>query len=92
MAFRELIGNAVGHTTTYGYEKYLGLPAVIGRAKKAAFADIVGRVQARLEGWKERMFSQAGREILIKVVIRRSQRITCPSFYSLKLYAKSLIF
>lgn len=42
-----------------GYDGYLSLPAMVGRAKLATFAGILGRVQARLEGWKERMPSQA---------------------------------
>jgi hypothetical protein len=60
----------VGEADTQGYERYLGLPAMVGRAKFAIFAGILGRVQARLEGWKGRMLSQEGREILLKVVIQ----------------------
>jgi hypothetical protein len=68
-AFRELIGFNVGETAIRGYEKYLGLLAMVGWAKTSAFASIVGKVQARLEGWKERLLSQAGRKILLKAAI-----------------------
>jgi len=69
-AFRELIGSNVGETAIRSYEKYLGLPAMVGREKTSAFASIVGKVQARLDGWKERLLSQAGRKILLKAAIQ----------------------
>jgi hypothetical protein len=48
----------------------LGLPPVVGRAKRRAFNEIKDRVWWRLQGWKEKLLSQAGREILIKAVIQ----------------------
>lgn len=52
------------------YEKYLGLPSFIGRAKKASFTQIKERVWAKMQGWKEKLLSQAGKEIMIKAVIQ----------------------
>jgi hypothetical protein len=43
---------------------------MVGREKTSAFASIVGKVQARLDGWKERLLSQAGRKILLKAAIQ----------------------
>ena len=50
------------------YEKYLGLPSFVGRAKYSSFAQINERVWSKLKGWKEKLISQAGREVLIKAV------------------------
>ena len=50
------------------YEKYLGLPAVVGRNKKASLNFIKERVWSKLQGWKEKLLSQAGREALLKAV------------------------
>jgi hypothetical protein len=50
------------------YERYLGLPSFIGRAKYSSFAQIKERVWSKLKGWKEKLISQAGREVLIKSV------------------------
>ncbi|XP_075663092.1 uncharacterized protein LOC142632603 [Castanea sativa] len=44
------------------YEKYLGLPSLVGRKKKASLLFIKERVAAKLQGWKEQLLSQAGRE------------------------------
>ncbi len=59
-----------GASNTAHFEKYLGLPAVVGRNKTQAFKGIRDRVVKRLEGWKERLLSKAGKEVLIKAVIQ----------------------
>ena len=50
------------------YEKYLGLPSLIGRNRAESFAQIKERVWHKLKGWKEKLLFQAGREVLIKAV------------------------
>lgn len=50
--------------------KYLGIPSNWGQTKKQVFAWILARVERKLEGWKERLISTAGKEILIKTVIQ----------------------
>uniref|UniRef100_A0A2N9GN60 Reverse transcriptase zinc-binding domain-containing protein n=1 Tax=Fagus sylvatica TaxID=28930 RepID=A0A2N9GN60_FAGSY len=49
-------------------EKYLGLPPMVGRNKKLAFAELKDRVFRKFVGWKEKLLLQAGREVLIKAV------------------------
>ena len=51
------------------YEKYLGLLAVVGRNKKESLNDIRERVWNKLQGWKERLLSQVGKEVLLKAVV-----------------------
>ena len=43
------------------YEKYLGLPSLVGRGKKASFNYIKERVWRKLQGWEGKLLSQARR-------------------------------
>ena len=67
------------------YEKYLGLPSFIGRNRSESFTQIKERVWQKLKGWKEKLLSQAGREILIKAV---AQAILTYSMSCFRLPAK----
>ena len=77
---QESIKQALGAETVLEYEKYLGQPSIVGRNKKAAFSPIIERVWSKLKVWKEKMMSQARKEILIKAMClltpkcRRSQQ------------------
>ena len=66
---REII-DFLGVAEIKEYEKYLRLPAVVGKNKKASLNYIKERVWAKLQGWKEKLLSQAGREVLLKVVVQ----------------------
>ncbi|KAK9998718.1 hypothetical protein SO802_018321 [Lithocarpus litseifolius] len=52
------------------YEKYLGLPSFVGRQKKACFTKIKECIWAKMQGWKEKLLSQAGKEVMIKAVVQ----------------------
>jgi hypothetical protein len=69
-AFKDHIQSVMGVAVTKGYEKYLGLLALVVHSKLKAFASIQECVQKLLDGWNERFLSQAGKEILIKAVIQ----------------------
>ena len=66
---REIL-NFLGVPKIKEYEKYLGLPTVMGRKKKASLNYIKERVWTKLQGWKEKLLLQAGREVLLKAVIQ----------------------
>jgi hypothetical protein len=55
---------------TEKYEKYLELPTLVGRSRLKAFKGIKDKVWARVNDWKVHFLSQAGKEMLIKVVIQ----------------------
>lgn len=58
---QEAIKNSLRVLAIQHYEKYLGLPSFIGKNKKACFTKIKERVWAKMQGWKEKLLSQAGR-------------------------------
>ena len=64
------IKNVLGVNEIRSYEKYLGLPSLVGRGKKASFNYIKERVWRKLQGWEGKLLSQAGREVLIKAIVQ----------------------
>ncbi|KAL5565174.1 hypothetical protein UlMin_028338 [Ulmus minor] len=52
------------------HDKYLGLSTFAGRCKRELFSFIKSIVWSKVKGWNSSMFSQAGKETLIKVVLQ----------------------
>jgi len=50
------------------FSKYLGMPTNIGRSKRQIFDYIQERIWKKLNGWKEKHLSFAGRSTLIQAV------------------------
>ncbi len=57
-----------GFTVVPAYERYLGVPAMVGQKKKGYFQELQHRFMKKLNGWYTKGFSRAGKEVLIKVV------------------------
>jgi hypothetical protein len=62
------IHNIFPYTANPQSSSYLGLPIMIGKSKKVAFQGIMDKVNSKIEGWKAKSLSQAGRLTLIKAV------------------------
>ena len=62
------------------YEKYLGLLAFMGRRKRASFNYIKDQVWGKLQGWKEKLLSQADKEVLLKAVVQAIQTFAMRCF------------
>ncbi|XP_043717788.1 uncharacterized protein LOC122665701 [Telopea speciosissima] len=52
-----------------GLSKYLSLPNQFGVSKKEVFNDIKERTLNRLQGWKGKLLSHAGKEVLLKPAV-----------------------
>ncbi|GAU46451.1 hypothetical protein TSUD_402180 [Trifolium subterraneum] len=53
-----------------GTSIYLGLPSMIGRSKKAIFSYIKDRIWKKMNSWRGRALSKAGKEVMIKSVLQ----------------------
>jgi hypothetical protein len=67
---RERLLNLVGVPASHRFDKYFGLPALIGRSQIREFQGPKERVRRRLTDWKIKLLLQAGREILLKAVVQ----------------------
>lgn len=67
---RLALSNILGVQTCLGSGKYLGLPSLIGRKKKATFNYLKDRVRKKINSWSGRHLSKAGREVLVKSVLQ----------------------
>ncbi|XP_019175433.1 PREDICTED: uncharacterized protein LOC109170737 [Ipomoea nil] len=63
---RDVVAQTLGVVQAPNFGKYLGLPAFVGRNKKAAFAYIEDKIKQRIGSWNKKLLSQAGKEILLK--------------------------
>ncbi|XP_028051902.1 uncharacterized protein LOC114256459 [Camellia sinensis] len=76
------ICNAAGLSVSHPNSKSLGLPSFWGRSKAEAYEYLIERILSKLQGWKQNLLSQAGKEILIKAVVQAipSYAMACFAF------------
>ena len=77
---RDVIKALLGVSEVDRFESYLGLPTLVGRKKYHTFSFIKDRVWKKLQGWKGKMLSRAGKEILIKAVAQSIPTYTMSVF------------
>jgi hypothetical protein len=69
-AAQEDLSNIMGVKHVMGTGTYLGLPSMVGRSKKETFAYIKDRIWKRINRWRSRPMSRAGKEVMIKSVLQ----------------------
>ncbi|KAJ0052274.1 hypothetical protein Pint_02051 [Pistacia integerrima] len=67
---KQQIIQVAGVKSFHPYDRYLGLPTLIGRDKTRGFKHILDRVRGKISNWKMKYLSQAGKETLLKAVIQ----------------------
>lgn len=65
---RRCVTNVLNIKEVVSHDKYLGLPTVFLRSKEFFFANLRDRIWKNLQGWKEKLLSKAGKEVLIRAV------------------------
>ena len=64
----------------FRHSKYLSFPSIIGKSKNEVFVEIKEKVGRKLLGWKEKMLSMGGKEVLIKAVAQAMPTYTMSCF------------
>jgi hypothetical protein len=62
------------------YEKYLGLPSLVGRSKVSSFMDIQERIWEWINSWTKKILTQMRKEVLLKAVIQAITTYTMSVF------------
>ena len=63
---KERVKSMFGAQVIKPNESYLGLPSLVARSKNNTFAQLKQKVANKVSGWKEKLLTHAGKEILIK--------------------------
>ena len=87
---QEHIKSKIGVSATHRIESYLGLPSFVGRGKKKSFSYLREQIWLKIQGWKEKLLSQGGREVLIKVVLQAMPTYTMGCFLLPKSLCKDI--
>ncbi|KAL0409763.1 UNVERIFIED_CONTAM: putative mitochondrial protein [Sesamum radiatum] len=64
------LASRLGVRLVEAHDRYLGLPAIAGRSRRALFHNIRDRFWGRINGWNSKLLSQAGKGVLIKSVLQ----------------------
>lgn len=62
---------------------YLGVPAEWGRSEIHSLKWIKERVLSKMDGWKEKLLNQAGKEVVIKAVLQAIPSCTLLAYQNL---------
>ena len=81
---------ALGDIQLVNQGKYLGLPMVVTRIKQQLFGYIRDNIQQRLQKWKYRLLSTAGKEIMLKSVALAMPTYTMSCFKLSKKLCKEI--
>lgn len=74
------IMSILGVNTSIAGGKYLGLPSLIGRSKKAAFNFVKEHVWRKVQDWQHKNMSKAGKTVIVKNVAQSIPAFSMPCF------------
>ncbi|XP_058742418.1 uncharacterized protein LOC131614899 [Vicia villosa] len=67
---QEDLASIMGVKHVMGTGTYLGLPSLTGRSKKDTFGYVKDRIWKKINAWRSRPISKAGKEVMIKSVLQ----------------------
>jgi hypothetical protein len=87
---KRIIKSELGIQSEDWNEKYLGMPVHIGKSRRKEFAYIKDKIWKIIQGWKEKLLSKAGKEVLIKAVAQAIPAFLMSCFYLTKGFCDEL--
>jgi hypothetical protein len=78
-ANKQMVLGVLGIPRESRNERYLGLPVHIGATRSREFWYLKDKIWLQIQGWKEKLLSKAGKEILIRQWHWRYPRMRCPA-------------
>ena len=81
---KESISSTLGVSSPLDTKCYLGLPSLFGKSRRVIFGFLKDRLWKRLQGWKNKFLSRAGKEVLIKSVAQAISSYCSSTFLLLK--------
>lgn len=79
-AVRQEFQGILGFTEVSSFDRYLGLPAMVGRQKRNFFNELRLRVDKKLSDLREQIFSCGRKEVVIKAVAQAIPAYTMTAF------------
>ena len=89
-SMQEHIKSKIGVSATHRIKSYPSLPSFVGRGKKKSFNYLREQIWLKIQGWKEKLLSKGGREVLIKVVLQAMPTYTMGCFLLPKSLCKDI--
>ncbi|XP_043814104.1 uncharacterized protein LOC122724008 [Manihot esculenta] len=65
---RDVCCHIFGVQAVDNHGSYLGMPSIIGKDKKQIFQFVVEKLTKRIQGWKAKILSKAGKDVLLRTV------------------------
>ncbi|KAL9668236.1 hypothetical protein QQ045_002614 [Rhodiola kirilowii] len=79
--------NVLGMVQVSGHSRYFGLPLLMGQRKTEICRSVVEKIWRKVNDWKSKFLSTAGREVLIKAVVQAMPVYTMSDY----LFPKTII-
>ncbi|KAK5770978.1 hypothetical protein PVK06_047145 [Gossypium arboreum] len=67
---KRILTRVLGVHSSNNLERYLDLPNLVGRKKKASFQSLNDRLQQQIDNWSIKHLSQGGKEVFIKAILQ----------------------
>ncbi|XP_040956169.1 uncharacterized protein [Gossypium hirsutum] len=67
---RRAVSQILGVRRANDFERYLGLPSMVGKRKRISFQNLKDRLKQKIDSWSIRYLSQGGKEVFIKAVLQ----------------------